>query len=97
MSTHSAHPPADDDSMLAAAFSGGLNIRSGDGPDASAIEGGVAGAQRPATGSAPFGSPPAAIAEPPRDSAEPPPPPTELLGLPYEMLVLVVDQLPSGR
>ena len=42
-------------------------------------------------------SPPAMIAEPPRDSAEPPPPPTELLDLPYEMLVLIIDQLPSGR
>ena len=91
----SALPPAVDAySMVVAAFSGGLNIHSGDGPVVSAIDGGVAGADRP-TGSAPFVSP--AIAEPPQHDAEPPPPPAELLDLPEEMLVLVINQLPSGR
>ena len=70
--------------MLAAAFSSGLIIHSGGGPVEASATGGEAGAEsaeRPRVNS--------------RDAE--PPPPMELLDLPLEMLVLIIDQLPSGR
>ena len=82
---HSAHPPPNADSMLAAAFSSGLAILSEGGPEAT-VAVGEAGADSAAR---PTGPAQSADAEPP--------PPTELLDLPLEMLVLVIDHLPSGR